>query len=764
MSHFQSIFRYVVFCVVAGSIIDADGLSAQSATGSNSVIEFPYQAIVRNEGTEIFSGPAAVHYATDRIDQGEIVQVYRHDPGGWCAIRPNPGSFSLIPAAAVEIVDDGIGEILQDNTQAWVGTRLGSVEKPLWQIKLKAGEEVEILGEASWPSPDGSSTIWYQVAPPAGEFRWVRFADLNTPPTNTDPVADSNTRTPQTPDATAVSKLARNSPADQSVNPTHDDDRLNASPSNVTDSGFTYVDRAEGEIRNGPQSVLRAAAPANSKPTLDAASGFKYVAANQSKPRPVRSIISQSNDLNNNKDQNAAGRVDRAAGTSQWTRAQSNSVATNQPVNRNRQSQTPPSPNPAPTASYASASEPASTAPQPDQQAMDFKFRPIGQSATIAGSFASNSEPSRPDRDADIMVDSAVSPAAFQSPISSRDQRFDDQRHDDQRFDDGGWQRGRSEIAQRRSQYESKYDQFNQRDRFDHRDVEASFGVQWEELPEHRRAADGRYDGRFDIGRSNGSGNYPASIENSSPPYDRYASLTPEFDTIGRSTLAEKLTTRLAKVEQELTNEMLKRPNEWQLADLELNVGQIYSQTTHPMERLQSQRILDKIKKCKIIRNGYTKNFQATGETFGTSVRSLKDARGLAIASDPQFGVSANAATPINGLTDPRTGRPSLGRSFLSGPDPVIGSGIDTDFELNARFDAVGWMTELVSEDRNNRPVYVLVNQSGEITHHVAGVPGLNLHRYLKSKVGIIGRRGYNNRMKLDHITAQSIDELQQNR
>ena len=71
---------------------------------------------------------------------------------------------------------------MKKGTQAWVGTRLGAVEKPLWQVKLREGEQVEILGEVSWPHPEGHSTIWYQIAPPAGEFRWMRISDLQLPP------------------------------------------------------------------------------------------------------------------------------------------------------------------------------------------------------------------------------------------------------------------------------------------------------------------------------------------------------------------------------------------------------------------------------------------------------------------------------------------------------------------------------------------------------------------------------------------------------
>ncbi len=146
-------------------------------------LTFPYQAIVLTEGAQVRSGPGNVHYATGQLEQNSTVEVYRHDPGGWCAIRPTEGCFSLLPESALQIVEEGVGQVSEDGTQAWVGTELGPVDKPLWQVKLKKGETVEILGQASWPNPEGHSTLWYQVSPPAGEFRWIHISDLQLPPT-----------------------------------------------------------------------------------------------------------------------------------------------------------------------------------------------------------------------------------------------------------------------------------------------------------------------------------------------------------------------------------------------------------------------------------------------------------------------------------------------------------------------------------------------------------------------------------------------------
>ena len=148
--------------------------------------EFPYNAIVLGDDTKVHSGPGDSHYATHSLEENDLVEVYRHDPGGWCAIRPPEKSFSLIPESAVKRLSKEVAEVLADGSQAWVGTALGPVDKPLWQVKLKKGERVAIVGEATWPHPSGKSVVWLQIEPPAGEYRWIRMADLQLPPVKDD--------------------------------------------------------------------------------------------------------------------------------------------------------------------------------------------------------------------------------------------------------------------------------------------------------------------------------------------------------------------------------------------------------------------------------------------------------------------------------------------------------------------------------------------------------------------------------------------------
>ena len=73
---------------------------------ASDALKFPYQAFVLKDETLILSGPGESHYPTERLDQGATVEVYREDPGGWFAIRPVKGSFSLVPESALTILDE----------------------------------------------------------------------------------------------------------------------------------------------------------------------------------------------------------------------------------------------------------------------------------------------------------------------------------------------------------------------------------------------------------------------------------------------------------------------------------------------------------------------------------------------------------------------------------------------------------------------------------------------------------------------------------
>ncbi|MFM7738223.1 MAG: hypothetical protein ACKO9H_02385, partial [Planctomycetota bacterium] len=93
---FQSSFSRT--CILLVSLLAFAILGSFSGQTFADEPSFPYQAFVLRDGTLVRSGPGEAHYATDELKQGAPIEVWRHDPDGWCAIRPTPDSFSLIPA------------------------------------------------------------------------------------------------------------------------------------------------------------------------------------------------------------------------------------------------------------------------------------------------------------------------------------------------------------------------------------------------------------------------------------------------------------------------------------------------------------------------------------------------------------------------------------------------------------------------------------------------------------------------------------------
>lgn len=137
--------------------------------------EFPYTAFVDGKDVPVQSGPGAVHYPTDLLERGTKVEVYRHDPGGWYAVRPPAGSFSLIPAEQLRVTaNDGVARAINDEVVVWVGSRLENVDTLLWQVRLDRDELVEVIGVQKMVAADGQTALWYKIAPPAGEFRWIQ--------------------------------------------------------------------------------------------------------------------------------------------------------------------------------------------------------------------------------------------------------------------------------------------------------------------------------------------------------------------------------------------------------------------------------------------------------------------------------------------------------------------------------------------------------------------------------------------------------------
>ena len=143
--------------------------------------QFPYTAYVNSNDVYIRSGPGKNYYPTEKLAKGEAVEIYRHDPGGWYAIRPTQGSFDWVPADCLKPHGDRLATVEKDKSLCFVGTRFSNAHD-VHQLRLDKGEKVEIL-DVKQIGEGADAKSWCQIAPPSGEFRWVfgKFVDRDPP-------------------------------------------------------------------------------------------------------------------------------------------------------------------------------------------------------------------------------------------------------------------------------------------------------------------------------------------------------------------------------------------------------------------------------------------------------------------------------------------------------------------------------------------------------------------------------------------------------
>ena len=135
----------------------------------------PYRAQVVAESTAYRAGPGMEFYSCGYLQRGATVEVYQQDDRGYLAIRPPEQASSWVLASDVELTDQpDVGRVLRSDVICWIDSQLPAATDDQWQIRLKVGELVEIIEKRPVPGePLETASMYYRIAPPAGEFRWI---------------------------------------------------------------------------------------------------------------------------------------------------------------------------------------------------------------------------------------------------------------------------------------------------------------------------------------------------------------------------------------------------------------------------------------------------------------------------------------------------------------------------------------------------------------------------------------------------------------
>ena len=138
---------------------------------------------VSAEDAQLRSGPGEDFYPTGDIPLNASLEVYHRTEDEWLGVRPPEGSFSWVQAADAYLLPGGrIIEVTNPSAVSWIGTSLGSAKQYRWQVKLTSGEQLGVIGEQSTRNAEGKEVLWYKIAPPAGEFRWIHTQSVSSQP------------------------------------------------------------------------------------------------------------------------------------------------------------------------------------------------------------------------------------------------------------------------------------------------------------------------------------------------------------------------------------------------------------------------------------------------------------------------------------------------------------------------------------------------------------------------------------------------------
>jgi hypothetical protein len=132
--------------------------------------EFPY-TVTAADRAPLRAAASETNEPTAYLAAGTQLEVYRRD-GNFLAVRPPEGSFSWVRASDARPTGDAdVVRVAASGAQAWVGHQ-GTDLRAISQVALQEGEKLRVLGTVA-ASGNPAQIAWYQVAPPAGEFRFV---------------------------------------------------------------------------------------------------------------------------------------------------------------------------------------------------------------------------------------------------------------------------------------------------------------------------------------------------------------------------------------------------------------------------------------------------------------------------------------------------------------------------------------------------------------------------------------------------------------
>jgi hypothetical protein len=163
----------------------------------------PYSARVVVPEAEVRSGPSAHMYATNRLHQGDPVEVVELRPDGWFGIKPPRGSFSWIEVRSVQPLP-GNSWVVHTPAQPLIGSEVVQEKPTVRGPWLQPGFLLYGFNGPRSRLMDQAGVEWQAVQAPAGkEVRFIQGSDIMPVSGPIPTVAAAPARSPGSPPGTS---------------------------------------------------------------------------------------------------------------------------------------------------------------------------------------------------------------------------------------------------------------------------------------------------------------------------------------------------------------------------------------------------------------------------------------------------------------------------------------------------------------------------------------------------------------------------------
>ena len=698
----------------AESKIDSGKISGNinNADSANKV-ETGYVAVSR---ALVYSGPSEDYYPTHQLAQGTAVEIYHQSDSGWMAIRPPSGSFSWIPATDAYLLPGGRSvEITSKNSVSWIGSSLGTAKQYRWQVQLNPGEQLTKLGEESIKDKEGKETLWYKIAPPNGEFRWIQKSAISqTPPEKL--VRENAIAKSAVVPASGQSKKSdkRNSNVKNASHSARQEEvgaivLENSSPESgmIVDEGYVgeeviddgemivdgqYIDGQyiDGEYMGDEGYIVSE----DEEPQHDA--NWKDWQLFELTDQGLRLPF-----------------LERAAA---WRNTQPDPLASD-PFSLDMAPKKKGTPRPG----YQ----------EPVQVAPNRRFTPWR-------------DPRKLSEQRMMGYPQASGERGMGTTVSALRGTLEDTRETIQNNFGGGSSFDASRSSRHMDSMPGSYNGGN----FTAPEPRAAPTMDWSTTSQGNRnpnsmgpsvAAPGMGGGSDNFASSGAQSGTSATASSASWNSRNWFGLAGRSEGADRTSALEAGSNAVYQLQQRLS-EMVTRPMQQRnFGELKDKVQYYISNGSSPTERGQARLLLERIGEFErhAMKSGYSLSSLNNGSAMG----------GPPVSSVPAVGVGT--ASP---MASPSA--PVVTASFAT---PATGSGSDTMAAKN--FDATGWLVP-VHAAQPGQPTHALTSDSGQIIAYVTALPGMNLDRFVNQAVGIHGLRGYLNEFRAAHIEAQNVTRL----